>query len=191
MIEMGMKWTFLGIVVATLGSLGQVAAQQDEDSSRQEQLSEAQAIVTRGERLSAQVGAMKTQAEREKDIIRVNCLNTKLAEVNANLRNAKARLDALRNEIDPQRRIQAVTVMIVLGQKFDVLDQEAGQCIGQNVFETGATKVDSSVDTTVVPNEQEAATATVPQVVPPAEVGQVQVLAPPTLEETSPDGDEV
>lgn len=191
MIEMGMKWTFLGIVVATLGSLGQVAAQQDEDSSRQEQLSEAQAIVTRGERLSAQVGAMKTQAEREKDIIRVNCLNTKLAEVNANLRNAKARLDALRNEIDPQRRIQAVTVMIVLGQKFDVLDQEAGQCIGQNVFETGATKVDSSIDTTVVPNEQEAATATVPQVVPPAEVGQVQVLAPPTLEETSPDGDEV
>lgn len=188
---MGMKWTFLGIVVATLGSLGQVAAQQDEDSSRQEQLSEAQAIVTRGERLSAQVGAMKTQAEREKDIIRVNCLNTKLAEVNANLRNAKARLDALRNEIDPQRRIQAVTVMIVLGQKFDVLDQEAGQCIGQNVFETGATKVDSSIDTTVVPNEQEAATATVPQVVPPAEVGQVQVLAPPTLEETSPDGDEV
>jgi VCBS repeat-containing protein len=88
---------------------------------------------------------MKTQAEREQDIIRVNCLNTKLAEVNANLRNAKSRLNSLRQETDKQLVMQAFTVMIVLGQKFDTLDQEANQCVGQNVFEPGATKVDTEI----------------------------------------------
>lgn len=110
------------------------------EDSRAQQLSEAQAVVSRGERLSAQVAAMKTQARNEKDILRVNCLNTKLSEINANLRTAKARLNALRNETDPQRRMQAHNVMIVLGQKFDVLEQQASQCIGQAVFESGSSK---------------------------------------------------
>lgn len=163
---------------------------QDDDSDRQEQLAKAQAVVSRGERLSTLIAAMKTQAEREQDIIRVTCLNTKLAEVNANVRNAKSRLDKLRAETDPKRRNQAMTVMFVLGQKLDLLDQEANQCIGQQLFTTGTTKVDTTIDNAIVPGDTEVEASNIPTVVPPAETGDVQLVTPPTLGENSPDGDE-
>ncbi len=118
----------------------------DTGVSWEQQLAQAQAIVSRGEQLHDRIGEMKSQAQRDKDIIRVNCLDTKHDEVNANLTNAKRRLESLRNEVDPQRRRQALTVMLVLGQKFDVLDQQANQCIGQNVFDT--TRSNNALDST-------------------------------------------
>lgn len=156
----------------------------------EEELNNVQSVVTRAERLSSRITALKTQAEREKDIIRVNCLNTKLAEVNANLRAASTRLNSLRTETDQARIKQALTVALVLGQKLQVLDQEANQCVGQSLFNTGATKVDTSIDNSVVPSEQEAQTTTIPEVVSAEDPGTAQTIAPPDPKETSPNGDE-
>lgn len=155
-----------------------------------EQLGEAQKVVSRGDRLSSRVAAMKTEASREGDIMKVNCLNKTLAEINAFVRNASGRLESLRNEADPDRVRQSMTVMAVYGQKFTVLDQQASQCIGENLFEVGSTKVETEIDNATVPTEDEAQITAVPAIVPAPEPGEVQVEAPPTPEEASPNGDE-
>jgi hypothetical protein len=81
--------------------------------------------------------------------MRVTCLNDKLTQVNANLRTAGARSDSLREAVqmnDDARRNHEFTVMTVLGQKFRTLEQEANQCIGQDIFETGTTRVETTID---------------------------------------------
>lgn len=127
-----------------------------------DQLTAAQDIVSGAERLSTRISTMVSQAQREKDIMRVQCLDDKLAQVNANLRTARARLSVLEAQRDPQMRAQAMTVLQVLDQKFQVLDQEASQCIGQNIFETGTTKLETDIDLGRVPTAEESNPTIIP-----------------------------
>jgi hypothetical protein len=46
---------------------------------------------------------------------------------------------------DDVRFAHEYTVLIVLSQKLDQLDQEATQCLGQNVYEHGASQVVTTV----------------------------------------------
>jgi len=167
------------VVALTAQALAQSSEQPDT------QLDQAQEIVSRGERISGRVAAMMTQAQREKDIIRVNCLDDKLAQVNANVRTAKARLDAMRSQIDAAVRGQSMLVMTVLGQKFDVLEQEASQCIGQNIYETGTTVLESQIDPSRVPTDDQARVNVVPDLVPPPDPGYMPTEMPPPPEEAS------
>jgi hypothetical protein len=97
---------------------------------------------------------MLEEARKESDIIKITCLDDKLTQINVNLRTAESRLDALRKAVDPDRRIHEYTVLTVLGQKLQVLDQEAHQCVGQAMYETGATKVTTVIDTGTMPFEE-------------------------------------
>lgn len=145
------------------------------DLTPEEQLAEAQRIQNRGTQISRRVQAMLDEARRERDIIRVTCLNDKLTQVNANLRTLEERVGNLQSAVqaqDPNRRNHEFTVITVLGQKFNVLEQEANQCLGQDIFETGATRVTTTIapespteDPTVVP---EPAPPVVPFIPPPA-----------------------
>lgn len=110
-----------------------------------------QKVVTRGENLSRRVTRMLSEARRAKDIIRVTCLSNKLTQINALLGNARQRLDGLKSSADPGQRTHEATVLSVLDQKFQVLDQEAAQCVGQSMFETGTTKVETKIDPRFVP----------------------------------------
>ncbi len=155
-------------------SEGEVDVRRRADLSPEEQLAEGEEISTRGTQLSRRVQSMLDEARRERDIIRVTCLNDKLTQINANLRTTNERLDALRNATEGQdsdRRNHEFTVLTVLGQKFDVLEQEANQCIGQDPFETGATRITTTVDPGV-PTED-------PGVVPEAPGAPVPFIPPP------------
>ncbi len=126
-----------------------VDARQRANLSAEEQLEEARRIIARGEDLSRRVQSMLDEARQERDIIRVTCINDKLTQVNANLRTAEQRLEQLEDAVsaeDSSRRNHEFTVILVLGQKFVVLDREAAQCIGQDIFETGATRVQTEID---------------------------------------------
>ncbi len=128
---------------------GSVDAQRRANLSPEEQLEEAHRIIVRGEDLSRRVQAMLDEARQERDIIRVTCVNDKLTQVNANLRTAQQRFEQLQDAVEAQdssRRNHEYTVILVLGQKFVVLDREAAQCIGQDIFETGATRVLTEID---------------------------------------------
>lgn len=116
-----------------------------------EQLAEAEKVDKKANQISRRIQAMLAQARRDKDIIRVTCLNDKLTQVDANLRTLQERIGNLQAAVqssDTDRRDHEYTVITVLAQKFTVLEQEANQCVGQDIFETGATRVVTQISPT-------------------------------------------
>ncbi len=131
------------------GDNAEVPVRQRANLSGPEQIAEGERIDVRGTQISRRVAAMLDEARRERDIIRITCLNDKLTQVNANLRTVEQRITALRDAVrgaDDSRRNHEFTVLTVLGQKFTVLEQEANQCVGQDIYETGTTRVITTID---------------------------------------------
>jgi hypothetical protein len=129
-------------------------------------------VVRKGETTGRSVRRMLDEARKAADIIRVTCLNDKLTQINANLKTAQSRLTALQAAVDPDRRAHEYTVLSVLGQKLQVLDREAQQCVGQGMYDTGETKVITEIDPDMLPFEEDASS-------PP-------VLLPPSLSNVLP-----
>ncbi len=146
--------------------------------SPQEQVAHADAIVRRAGQLAERLSKMLDEARREKDIMRANCVNRKLTEVNANTRNVEQRARALRDAAqanDEARRSHEYTVLTVLSQKLSSLDQEATQCLGQSVYEPGASQVVTTIQQNAVVVDTSPAT---PPPSPPS------VTVPPPLSAT-------
>jgi hypothetical protein len=153
----------------------EVEVRQQAELSPEEQVTQAESIHQRGVNLSRRVSASLDESRREKDIIRVTCLNDKLTQVNANLRTVEQRLGSLGESAqggDASRRNHEFTVLTVLGQKFDVLEQEANQCLGQDIFETGATRIVTTIDPSTPTDDPtitpEAPSVLIPFIPPPA-----------------------
>ena len=162
--------SWIGIAVATFGALGlgvayaQDGATSDASSSQEgasievqqpanltgaEQIAEAERQLDIGSQIGRRVTVMLDEARRERDVVKTNCLNDKLTQIDANLTTAQERLAALQEAVqsnDTMRSNHEYTVMTVLGQKFSTLEQEANQCVGQDIFETGATRIVTTVD---------------------------------------------
>jgi len=128
---------------------GEVPVRRAASLSYEDLLEQAQAIVQRGGRISERLLQQLDAARRERDIIRVTCVNDKLTQVNAHNRSASDRLERLEEAIgiaDRDRAHHEFTVLTVLGQQFSVLEAEANGCIGQDIFETGTTRVVTDID---------------------------------------------
>lgn len=155
-------------------TVGELPVRQRAQLSAQEQAAEAQATEERGTNISRRVMAMLDEARRARDIIRVTCLNDKLTQINAHLRTLQNRRENLQEAVDTgdeSRRNHEFTVITVLGQHFRTLEQEANACIGQDIFETGTTRVVVDIDP-ATPNEslviQDPGAPEVPFIPPPA-----------------------
>ena len=134
--------------------------------SPQELAAQGEALLQRGSAVSQAVRRMLEDARKEADIIKITCLDDKLTQIDVNLRTASARLEALKKAVDPDRRTHEFTVLTVVGQKLQVLDQEAHQCVGQAMYETGATKVVTEIDTNMLPFEEDPSNP--PVILPPS-----------------------
>jgi hypothetical protein len=134
--------------------------------SPQELVAQGNVILQRGSATSQSVRKMLDNARKEADIIKITCLDDKLTRIDVNLRTAESRLDALKKAVDPDRRTHEFTVLTVVGQKLEVLDQEAHQCVGQAMYETGATKVVTEIDTGMLPFEEDPSNP--PAILPPS-----------------------
>jgi hypothetical protein len=127
----------------------EISVQRRAQLSAAEQVAEAQATEERGMNVSRRVLAMLDEARRERDIIRVTCLNDKLTQINAHLRTLQSRRENLQDAVDTgdeSRRNHEFTVITVIGQHFRTLEQEANACVGQDIFETGTTRVVVDID---------------------------------------------
>lgn len=156
------------------GEEGELPVRRRAQLTPQEQVAEAQATEDRGTQISRRVLNMLDEARRERDIIRVTCLNDKLTQINAHLRTLQSRRENLQEAVntgDEGRRNHEFTVITVLGQHFRTLEQEANSCLGQDIFETGTTRVVVDVDPTT-PDEtliiQEPPDPQIPFIPPPA-----------------------
>ena len=109
-------------------SEGEVAARRRAQLSPAEQQAEAGTIEERGTQISRRILSMLDEARRERDIIRVTCLNDKLTQTNAHLRTLGTRVANLTAAVetgDSQRRNHEFTVITILGQHFRTLEGEA------------------------------------------------------------------
>ncbi len=173
----------IALFVAALGlALSQSSAQKDEsttpdDGDKQEtvpvtrraqlsgpeQIEAATAIITRGTQLSTRVMSMLDEARRESDIMRVTCLDHALTQVNAHNSTLERRQGDLASAVstsDDERRNHEFTVISVIGQNLSSLERAASECTGQDMFETGHTRV----VTTIEPGTTTANAAVLPEI---------------------------
>ncbi len=157
----------LSLALGLAGALGYAAAQQTTgdtgnggagaaapDQTAEEQIAFGQSVVTEGHSLNRRVSLMLDEARRgtDPDIIRVPCLDEVLNEVDMRLKTALERFDNLKEAIasnDADRRKAEYLMLTVIKQKFQVLSQRANQCIGKDVYETGAARVVTTVQPTM------------------------------------------
>lgn len=148
------------------GEQSAVQVRRAADLTPADQVAEGQRLLSNGQSLSSRVQSMLDQSRREGDVLRVTCLDDKLTQVNAHVRTLGDRVEALQESVrlaDESRRNHEYTVISVLGQNLVSLDRAASECIGQDMYDTGTTRVVTTIDPstpnidatdlTVVPSE--------------------------------------
>ncbi len=132
-------------------------AEQTATMTPESKIAEAAKIFNTGNNLSERLSKSLHEARREKDIIKVTCLHDKLTQVNANLRTTTQRTKALleaKQMNDVGRTNHEFTVLSVLSQKFNLLDQEANLCVGQDFFEPETSQVVTDSAAVDIPHDQ-------------------------------------
>ncbi len=108
-----------------------------------DQVREANAILEEVRRVRRQVSDLLDTARQERDIIKVNCLNDKLTQIDVTLRSAQERQELLSNAVslnnDGQRNHE-FTLMTIYRGRSSTLEGEARQCIGEGngTFDQGS-----------------------------------------------------
>ena len=158
---------------------GSVSTRRRSDLTGPEQLAEAERVSTTSEALSRRVQAMLDDARRDGDVLRVTCLDDKLTQINAHRRTLASRVESLQGAVQSSETDLAnheFTVITVLSQNFSHLDRAANECIGQDMYETGTTRVTTTID----PGTPQEDPSLIP-VVPPGV--QVPFIPPPESDE--------
>ncbi len=118
---------------------------------------EKHAVVVQTRDYVGRLLATERRADRP-DIVRINCLNNKLMEINAQIGTFEDRRGALRDAIgmgDNDRRMHEYRVLVVVYQKVQGLRADAEACIGEGMGYMGAAAVtvirpDEDIDATRV-----------------------------------------
>jgi hypothetical protein len=137
---------------------------------------QGEGVVEKGGTLSQTVSGLLREATEEADMMKVTCLNDKLTQIDGNLRAAQQHLRQLRGAEDAGVREHEHTMIMVLGGKLDVLGQEASQCVGQDLYSTGETTVETELDTDMLPFENDPS-------IPPTILAPSLPTLPPAITE--------
>jgi len=152
----------------------QVGFERRPQLSTQEELVEADAVLTRMDQAAAAVRRQLDRARQGRDVIKSLCLSDKLSQVDVAARSARDRQSALQAAVqrnDSELANHEFTILTVLRQRAEQLGAEANQCIGEEVAFVGQTVVLMSVE----PNLPGVEETTGDPAVPPP----IIVVAPP------------
>ena len=133
-----------------------------------DQLREAGTVIETMNGQRRQVSDLLDRARQERDIIKVNCLNDKLTQIDVTLRSAREHQDLLSTAVsinnDGQRNHE-FTLLTIFRSRSENLENEARQCIGED---TGTFDRGTIVTLRVDPNiaEQDTTTLTPDVIVP-------------------------
>jgi hypothetical protein len=156
-----LRWIAVGAVVlgaagsATAQSAGGAAGSSPSPSpsigferrptlSPQEELTQADAIISRMTQASATVRRQLDTARQSRDVVKSLCLSDKLSQIDVATRSARDRQTALqaaaqRNDVELSNH--EFTMLTVLRQRSEQLTAEANQCIGEDLAFVGQTEV--------------------------------------------------
>lgn len=116
----------------------------------------AEGEVAQMEQLSERIQGLLDQARRERDIIKVTCLNDKLTQINVSIRSFRDRMEqhaeAVRARSD-ERRDHVYRLMVILAQRARSLRLEAEGCVGETDVVFGRTRVETEIDPTITPDD--------------------------------------
>jgi hypothetical protein len=129
---------------AAPGANAQVGFEKRPQLSTQDELAQADLVVSR---VDAAAGAVRTQldtARQGRDVVKSLCLSDKLSQIDVGGRSARERGAALvsavqRNDVELANHEYAI--LAVLRQRTEQLVAEANQCIGEEVAFVGQTVV--------------------------------------------------
>jgi hypothetical protein len=127
----------------------QSSGQSNAAASPEEMLSKAKAFVMGIEQSSGSISRQLQAARKDRDVVRVLCLNDKLNQVDVALSSAQDRLGSLRTAVarsDADRSRHEFTVLEVLNDRVRVLVNESNQCVGEETGFIGEAEVSVSVD---------------------------------------------
>lgn len=132
-----------------LGPSTAVAEHSSADLSPAEQVERAKELVSGIERAAQSIQRQLQAARKDRDVVRVLCLNDKLNQVDVAQRSAQDRigaLDAAAQRQDGDRARHEYTVLWVLAERVRTLVGEANQCIGEETGYIGEAEVSVSID---------------------------------------------
>jgi hypothetical protein len=151
-----------------------VGSRATEALTPQQQLRNATRTISEMMVLRRTVSNMLDRANQERDIIKVNCLNDKLTQIDVAIRSAREHVELLQTAVsinNDNQRNHEYSLVQIFQQRTRALDVEARQCVGEESGGFGEApeiglRVSSSIPTEDV------------DVVP---TGLVEVYVPPTL----------
>jgi hypothetical protein len=142
--------------------------------SPQETLAQSKDYYKKMQETQRRVLMLQTKAKKDKDMVKLNCVNDKLTQLRGHLTVTDQAMSSLAGDVarsdDPARQHE-FTRITILYQKVVTLGTEAEQCIGEDVSYVGATTVDVEIDPSIPqtdPTEPPPPYLAVPDRPPPA-----------------------
>jgi len=158
----------------------QVGFERRPQLSLQDELSQAETILTRMDQAASAVRHQLQAARAARDVVKSLCLDDKLSQIDVATRSARDRQTALQSAVqrnDTELANHEFTILTVLRQRAEQLSAEANQCIGEEVAFIGSTSVTmeydpnlpgSPEDNTQYPSSPSTTTTTSPVPPPPS-----------------------
>ena len=100
----------------------------------QQQLRSATRTVDEMQGTRRSVSQMFDRANQERDIIKVNCLNDKLTQIDVAIRSAREHIELLQTAVsvsNDNQRNHEYALVLIYQQRVRALDVEARQCVGE------------------------------------------------------------
>jgi Spy/CpxP family protein refolding chaperone len=135
---------------------GEVGFQRKTQLTPQEQLGEAERHITRMEQAAKGIRKMLEEARRRRDVVKTLCLNDKLSQADVAVRSARDRRQQLQSAVnrnDAELASHEFTILTVLRQRSEQIVAEANQCIGEEAAFIGDTRVHTTVDPEIPPDD--------------------------------------
>ena len=95
------------------------------------------------------IQAVQETARKQKDIIKLNCVQDKLVQAKVNVSIADQAMTSLQENVarsDEGGRAHEFTRLTIINQKVTVLGAEAENCVGEDLSFVGATRIDVDID---------------------------------------------
>jgi hypothetical protein len=115
-------------------------------------VTQSKEFMTKMQATLSRVVQLQEVARKQKDIIKLNCVNDKLVQIKGNMNVAETATTGLHESIarnDEQQRNHEFTRISLTNQKVQVLGQEAENCIGEDLTYVGQTDVKVEIDPTI------------------------------------------
>jgi len=95
------------------------------------------------------IQTVQETARKQKDIIKLNCVQDKLVQTKVNVSIADQAMASLQENVaraDEGGRTHEFTRLTIINQKVTVLGAEAENCVGEDLSFVGATRIDVDID---------------------------------------------